>query len=108
MRKLFRVAVFGLSLLATQAAWAASIEVVATSGRGALLRVDGHRVLRLEGAPYELGRQHGALLRDDVRAMVERVLLIANTAGGDEAIFAGNIQRAWERCLPHIHHRYLE
>jgi isopenicillin-N N-acyltransferase-like protein len=109
MRKLYRIAILGLLLPATQAAWAASVEVVATSGAGALLRVNGQRVLRLEGPPYELGRQHGTLLRDDIRAMVGRVLLIANAAGGDEqALFAGNIQRAWERCLPYIDKRYLE
>ncbi|MBI3323907.1 MAG: hypothetical protein HYZ92_01325 [Candidatus Omnitrophica bacterium] len=35
---------------------------------------DGLRIAYLEGAPYELGRQHGELLRDDVRALVRGVL----------------------------------
>ena len=35
---------------------------------------EGLRVVHLSGTPYELGRQHGALLRDEVRAAVGQVL----------------------------------
>ena len=36
--------------------------------------VDGLRVVRLSGTPYELGRQHGALLRTEVRESVGQIL----------------------------------
>ena len=36
--------------------------------------VEGLRVVRLSGSPYELGRQHGELLREEVRGAVAQVL----------------------------------
>jgi hypothetical protein len=36
--------------------------------------IDGLRVVSLSGTPYEIGRQHGELLREEVRAAVGRVL----------------------------------
>lgn len=36
--------------------------------------VDGLRVAHLAGSPYEIGRQHGALLREEVRASLSQVL----------------------------------
>ena len=36
--------------------------------------VDGLRVIHLSGTPYEIGRQHGEALREDVRASVGHVL----------------------------------
>lgn len=35
---------------------------------------DGLRVVHISGTPYELGRQHGEALREEVRASVRRVL----------------------------------
>jgi isopenicillin-N N-acyltransferase-like protein len=40
---------------------------MARCGQGFLEDIDGYRVLHLKGTPYEMGYQHGALLRDDVR-----------------------------------------
>src|SRR6266542_3417265 len=45
----------------------AEIQVVARCGQGFLEEVDGYRVLHVKGTPYEMGYQHGALLRDHVR-----------------------------------------
>ncbi len=36
--------------------------------------IDGVRVVNLWGAPYEMGRQHGELLRDEVRGSVQQAL----------------------------------
>lgn len=38
-------------------------DVVARCGKGYLERVDGHLVLHVKGTPYEMGYQHGALLK---------------------------------------------
>ncbi|MBV8231455.1 MAG: peptidase C45, partial [Planctomycetaceae bacterium] len=45
----------------------AETRVVARCGQGFLEDVDGYRVLHVKGTPYEMGYQHGALLRDHVR-----------------------------------------
>jgi isopenicillin-N N-acyltransferase like protein len=62
----------GFGLLA--ATWIVGIaataraETIARCGRGWLERIDGYPVLHLKGTPYEMGYQHGALLKQDVRA----------------------------------------
>lgn len=43
---------------------------VARAGGGFLEVVEGSKVLHLKGSPREMGRQHGVLLRDDIRAQV--------------------------------------
>jgi hypothetical protein len=48
-----------------------SAETIARHGKGWLETVDGYRVLHLKGTPLEMGEQHGALLRDDIRANVQ-------------------------------------
>ena len=48
--------------------------ILATEGEGRLEIVDGTKVLFLKGTPEEMGHQHGTLLKNDVRNLVERVL----------------------------------
>ena len=62
------VSAFSLLLAATLAARA---ETVARCGQGWLERIDGYPVLHLKGSPYEIGYQHGALLKQDVRANLD-------------------------------------
>lgn len=47
---------------------------IARCGKGFLEEVGGHKVLHLAGTPYEMGYQHGALLKDDVHRMVRYLL----------------------------------
>ena len=54
-------------LLAATFAAAARAETVARCGQGWLERIDGYLVLHLKGTPYEMGYQHGALLKSHVR-----------------------------------------
>jgi isopenicillin-N N-acyltransferase-like protein len=63
-----RLAVMVLLVCAgeTSAARAES-KTIARCGAGFLEEVDGYRVLHVAGEPYEMGYQHGALLRDDIR-----------------------------------------
>jgi isopenicillin-N N-acyltransferase-like protein len=53
------------------AAWA---QTLARCGQGWLEQVDGALVLHLKGTPYEMGYQHGALLRDHVRQNMHHLL----------------------------------
>jgi isopenicillin-N N-acyltransferase-like protein len=48
----------------------AESKTLARCGAGFLEEVDGYRVLRLKGTPYEMGYQQGALLKDDIREQV--------------------------------------
>ncbi len=48
--------------------------VVATHGKGRLELHDGTRVLFLRGTPEEMGDQHGTLMKEQVRSLVEHVL----------------------------------
>ena len=44
-----------------------SAQTVARCGQGWLERINGYPVLHLKGTPYEMGYQHGALMRASVR-----------------------------------------
>jgi hypothetical protein len=46
---------------------AAHGDTIARCGAGWLESIDGHLVLHLKGTPYEMGYQHGALLKNHVR-----------------------------------------
>ncbi|MBI2104006.1 MAG: hypothetical protein HYT90_00290 [Candidatus Omnitrophica bacterium] len=67
---------------------------------------DGLRIVELSGTPYELGRQHGDALREEVRASVAQVLgffrgyLKVPWAGG----LAVNwwLDRAWAQAVPFV------
>ena len=45
-------------------------KTIARCGAGFLEEVNGGRVLHLKGTPYEMGYQHGALLKEDIRELV--------------------------------------
>ncbi len=49
-------------------------ETVARCGAGWLERIDGYPVLHLKGTPYEMGYQHGVLLKDHVRESAKYLL----------------------------------
>ncbi|HHY23149.1 MAG TPA: hypothetical protein GX527_02790, partial [Clostridiaceae bacterium] len=42
------------------------LKLIAREGKGALLEKDGQRIIVLKGTPYEMGYQHGVLLKDEV------------------------------------------
>jgi hypothetical protein len=56
--------------MAAAPATGAESRTVARCGAGFLEEVDGARVLHVEGTPYEMGFQHGALMKDEIRALV--------------------------------------
>jgi isopenicillin-N N-acyltransferase like protein len=67
--------------------YAANAKAVARCGKGWLEHVDGYPVLHLKGSPYEMGYQHGALLKESVRQNMHNLL----TVKGDTTLveFAG-------------------
>jgi hypothetical protein len=50
------------------------VRLVAKSGGGRLEDRDGTRVLFLRGTPEQMGRQHGALLKAEIRDVSEKIL----------------------------------
>ena len=52
----------------------ANAETVARCGQGWLERIDGYLVLHLKGTPYQMGYQHGTLLKDHARANLQYLL----------------------------------
>jgi isopenicillin-N N-acyltransferase like protein len=63
-------AVFFVVALVTGSLVRGETKTLARCGAGYLEQVDGYRVLRVKGRPYEMGYQQGALLRDDIRENV--------------------------------------
>jgi hypothetical protein len=72
--------IFAADAVATSAKSAVAPEisttgkVIARCGKGFLEEVGGHKVLHVAGSHYEMGFQHGALLKQDVHEMVRYLL----------------------------------
>ncbi len=56
-------------------ATAVSTKTIARCGQGWLETIDGYPVLHLKGTPYEMGFQHGALLRDHCGQNMKTILV---------------------------------
>ncbi len=52
----------------------ARAETIARCGQGWLETIDGYPVLHLKGSPYEMGYQHGALLKQSIRENFRNIL----------------------------------
>jgi hypothetical protein len=61
-------------LVLASSAGDALAQTLARCGQGWLEQIDGALVLHLKGTPYEMGYQHGALLRDHVRQNMHNLL----------------------------------
>ncbi|MEW6302477.1 MAG: C45 family autoproteolytic acyltransferase/hydrolase [Verrucomicrobiota bacterium] len=83
--------------------------VLATEGAGRLEIIDGTKVLFLKGTPEEMGRQHGVLLKKQVRQVVERILygIGVGSSFAKGRWFFGEIEEAQKRLLPFMDERYL-
>ncbi len=84
-------------------------EVVARSGRGRLERIDGTRVLFLKGTPAEMGRQHGELLKAEIRDVMDKILygIGVGSSIGTGRWFFGEIEGAQARLEPFIDQKVL-
>ena len=63
-------------------------KTIARCGAGWLEEINGYPVLHLKGTPYEMGYQHGALLKEQVASNMGRIL---NIEGGQELVKFGPI-----------------
>jgi hypothetical protein len=73
---------------------------------------DPVRIVRLSGSPYELGRQHGEALREDVRRSVAQVLGYFRGYLKIPVLRARVVnwwlERSWSQSTPFIPREYLE
>ena len=83
--------------------------LLGTSGAGRLEDHDGTRVLFLAGTPEEMGRQHGTLLKKEIRRVVERILYGVGVGSSFDKgrWFFGEIEEAVRRTGPFINPRHL-
>lgn len=86
-----------------------SRRVVASHGKGRLEMINGTRVLFLEGTPEEMGEQHGRLLKDEIRNLVDRIVYGVGVGSSFDKgrWFFGEIEEAQGRLEPFIDERYL-
>lgn len=75
-------------------------------------QINGLRVVHLSGTPRELGRQHGELLRDEVRSCVSDVLRYFRSYLKVPWVRSWLVNwwldSAWKRATPFVPARYLE
>lgn len=83
--------------------------VVAREGKGRLEMVDGTRVLILQGTPEEMGRQHGTLLKKEIRDLVDHILYGVGVGSSvvEGRWFFGEIEKAQKRLDPFMDERYF-
>lgn len=83
--------------------------LIAREGEGRLERWDGTRVLFLKGTPEEMGRQHGLLLKSQVRAVTDRMLYGVGVGSSlaKGAWFFGEIEGAYKRLEPFMLPRHF-
>ena len=83
--------------------------LVASEGSGRIEVHDGTRVLFLKGSPEEMGRQHGLLMKREVRDLVDKILYGVGVGSSFEKgrWFFGEIEEAQRRIGPFVDARYL-
>lgn len=83
--------------------------VVAREGNGRLETIDGTRVLFLKGTPEEMGRQHGTLMKKEVKNLVDQMLFGVGVGSSfDKGVwFFGEIESAQKRVAPFTDERYF-
>jgi len=83
--------------------------LLASHGKGRLESVEGTKVLYLEGTPEEMGEQHGVLMKDEVKNLVDRMVYGVGIGSSFDKgrWFFGEIEEAQSRLEPFIEDRYL-
>jgi len=79
-------------------------------GKGRLVVRDGQRLAMLQGSAYEIGYQHGRLLRREARRVSDGALYVVGLyySLAQRRWFLDEIRSAFRRLEPHIPPEYLE
>lgn len=81
-------------------------EVIRQSGPGYLELVDGQRILHLEGTPYEIGYQHGVLLKEQINGNIAR--FVNQLSSENAPPVARNFIAALPTIMPYIPASFLQ
>ena len=89
---------------------AAPADVVATHGKGWLESQQGLLILHVEGTPAEMGEQHGALLKEHIRANLDQVLAQAAELGKEMGMAdpMPMVDMLWAQLAANTPPEYLE
>lgn len=84
--------------------------VISEEGKGRLELIDGTRVLFLSGSAEEMGRQHGVLLKKQIRGLVDHILygVGVGSSFSKGKWFLREIEEAQRRLTPHMRPEYLK
>lgn len=86
--------------------------ILATVASGRLEWAGNLPILHLTGTPYDIGYQHGSLMRPHVRASVENAMAFAKrhtgVPMGGRFLIRRRLAQAWKQMEPHVPERYLE
>ena len=88
-------------------------KTIARCGKGWLETINGYPVLHLKGTPYEMGYQHGALLKDSIRQNLEYMIKVRGdkaliTVAGLEVKPAALIRSIISIQRPYVPQKYFE
>ena len=110
LRLSFVAVVACVSLLAGQVVRASAREPVRRAGKGALYRIEGHRVAVLAGTPEQMGRQHGELLKKEVLSLMQRINEFGEKeVGGPNGLgLHAVLELIWQRTHRFIPDRHLK
>ncbi len=116
MFRRFERGTWGFWLVVALVGWMAEShcfgQTVARCGQGWLERIDGYPVLHLKGAPYEMGYQQGALLKESIRENLDNLLV----KKGEETLHLGWVSLKPRTVIesiiaiqrPYVPRKYLE
>ncbi|MBI3333790.1 MAG: hypothetical protein HYZ93_06855 [Candidatus Omnitrophica bacterium] len=100
------------ALLAGCASTQKPLPILATVPPGRVTWVGELPVLHLSGSPYEMGYQHGSLLRRQVQASVANAMAFIRGEAGVPVVggwmAARLLDRSWKRMAPHVPLRIQE
>ena len=75
-------------------------------GPAYLEQIGNDRVLHLEGTHYDMGFQHGTLMKDEIVQAAARIMAIGNISW--KGNFTESLDEAWNRTSAHIPGKYKE
>ncbi len=93
-------------MVAARIAPAAPRKLLAKHEAAYLEQIGSTRVLHLKGSYYDMGFQHGVLMKDEVVAASQLVHMVGQLAW--EKDFLASVKEAWERTSPFIPEKFKE
>ncbi|MEA3365593.1 MAG: C45 family autoproteolytic acyltransferase/hydrolase, partial [Candidatus Hydrogenedentes bacterium] len=76
-------------------------KLLAEHGPAYLEQIGATRVLHLKGSYYDMGVQHGTLMKDEILAAAKQIKIIG-TLAWKEKDYSVTVREAWERTNPFI------